>query len=100
MENHGISVIVARLGWCPRTREQVAEIAASEWARDIYFSPGDAGRFCACAVEAPESVRHAIVYAASRPLHQPRLDMSSAETLLGYVPEESWPCGIEVVESN
>jgi nucleoside-diphosphate-sugar epimerase len=100
VEMYGISVIVARLGWCPRTRAQVDEIAASEWARDIYLSPGDAGRFCACAVEAPESVRHAIVYGASRPLHQERLDLSSAETLLGYVPEESWPQGTEVVDTD
>src|SRR2546430_3294917 len=33
-ETHGISVIVARLGWCPRTPEQVQEITASEWAQD------------------------------------------------------------------
>jgi nucleoside-diphosphate-sugar epimerase len=92
-EGHGISVIVARLGWCPRTRAQVAEIAASEWSRDVYFSPNDAGRFFACAVEAPETVRHAVVYAASKPLGKPRFDMSSAAKLLGYEPQESWPQG-------
>ena len=94
-EMHGISVIVARLGWCPRTREQEAEIAASELFRDIYFSPGDAGRFFACAAEAPDTVRHAVVYAASRPLQRERFDMSGAATLLGYEPRECWPQGIE-----
>jgi uronate dehydrogenase len=98
-EAHGISVIVARLGWCPRTRAQVEEIAANEWSQDVYFSPGDAGRFFACAVEASPEVRHAIVYAASRPLHRPRFDMSSAKKLLGYEPRESWPQGIEVVDA-
>ncbi len=48
-ETHGISVIVVRLGWCPRTPEQVREIAASKDAQDVYLSPGDAGRFLACA---------------------------------------------------
>ena len=96
-EMHGISVIVARLGWCPRTREQVEEIAASELFRDVYFSPGDAGRFFACAVEAPAEVRHAVVYGASRPLTKPRFDMSSAAKLLGYEPMESWPQGVEIV---
>lgn len=93
-ETHGISVIVARLGWCPRTLEQVAEIASAEWAQDVYFSPGDAGHFFACAVEAAESVRFATVYAASRPVHQPRLDMATARELLGYEPQEQWPQGI------
>jgi uronate dehydrogenase len=95
-ETHGMSVIVARLGWCPRTAEQVAEIAASEWSQDVYFSPGDAGRFFACAVEAPEEVRFATVYAASQPVHRQRFDMGSAKELLGYEPQERWPQGIEV----
>jgi nucleoside-diphosphate-sugar epimerase len=94
-EMHGMSVIVARLGWCPRTPEQAAEIAASGHFRDVYFSPGDVGRFFACAVEAPESVRHAVVYATSRPLVQTKFDLSSAEKLLGYVPQESWPTGCD-----
>ena len=97
-ETHGISVIVARLGWCPRTRAQAAEIAADEWAQDVYLSPGDAGRFFACAVEAPAEVRHVIVNAVSRPLHRARFDMTSAAALLGYAPQESWPQGLEVVD--
>jgi nucleoside-diphosphate-sugar epimerase len=96
-EIHGVSVIVARLGWCPRTRAQVEEIAASELYRDVYFSPGDVGRFFACAVEAPGDTRHAIVYGASRPLTRPRFDMSSAAKLLGYEPQESWPQGTELI---
>ena len=99
-EIHGISVIVARLGWCPRTSGQVEEIAASELFRDVYFSPGDVGRFFACAVEAPADVRHAVVYGASRPLKQPRFDMTSASKLLGYEPVESWPQGVEIVTGS
>jgi len=92
-EMHGMSAIIARLGWCPRTPEQVTEIAASEHFRDVFLSPGDAGRFFACCVEAPDTVRHAVVYAASRALVQPRFDLSSAEKILGYIPQESWPQG-------
>ena len=100
VEIHGISVIVARLGWCPRTAGQVEEIAAGELFRDVYFSPGDAGRFFACAVEASDAVRHAVVYGASRPLRQQRFDMSSARALLGYEPMESWPQGVEIVTGS
>lgn len=94
-EAHGVSVIVARPGWCPRTEEQRREIAAAEWAQDIYMSPGDAGRFFACAVEAPESVRFAVVIAAGRPRYREHLDMTAARELLGYEPRESWPEGLD-----
>ena len=99
VETDNISVIIARLGWCPRTVGQLGEIAASDDAKDVYFSPGDAGRFFACAVEAPAEVRHAIVYAASRPVSQVRFDMSSAAKLLGYEPQEMWPQGTEIIRS-
>lgn len=94
-EAHGVSVIVARPGWCPRTEEQRQEIAAAQWAQDIYMSPGDAGRFFACAVEAPESVRFAVVIAAGRPRYREPLDMTSARELLGYEPREAWPEGLD-----
>jgi len=94
-EMHGISVIVVRLGWCPRTPEQQQEIASQEWSQDVYLSPGDAGRFFACAVEAPTTVRHAVVNAASRPRYQEQFDMTSAQVLLGYEPRDSWPEGLD-----
>jgi nucleoside-diphosphate-sugar epimerase len=95
--HHIPSVIVVRLGWCPRTREQVEEIAANGWAQDVYLSPGDAGRFFACAVEAAADIPFAIVYATSRPVQQERLALAPARSLLGYEPREQWPQGIEVV---
>ena len=98
-ETHGISVVVVRLGWCPRTPEQVQEIAASEWAQDVYLSPGDAGRFFACAVEARTDIRFAIVYASSKPIHRVHFDLEPAKNLVGFVPQETWPQGIEVVEA-
>ena len=94
-EIHGLSVIIARLGWCPRNPDQVAEIARSEWEQGLYLSPGDAGRFFACCVAAPADLRHAIVYATSKSLGIVPFDLTSAKELLGYEPQESWPTGSE-----
>jgi len=98
--SHGTSVILARLGWCPRTPEQVDEIAAADWGKDVYFSPGDTGRFFACCVEAPESVRYALVNASSRPYRTARLDLRPAWELLGFEPREIWPEGIEIIRNG
>jgi nucleoside-diphosphate-sugar epimerase len=90
-EAHGQSVIVARLGWCPRTADHARELAATPWGPDVYFSPGDAGRFFACAVEAPRDIRFAIVYATSKPAHQELYDLRPARDLLGFEPRDTWP---------
>jgi nucleoside-diphosphate-sugar epimerase len=96
-EKFGMTVVVVRLGWCPRTREQVQEISENDWAQDVYLSPGDAGRFVACAVLAPLDVRFAVVYATSLPVRQCPYDQAPARDLLGYEPRERWPQGIEVI---
>lgn len=96
-EMHGISVIIARLGWCPRNKAHLEELAATEFGPDVYFSPGDAGRFFACAIEAPPEVRYAVVNAASLHVRTQRFDMSSARNLLGYEPQDRWPQGSEVI---
>jgi uronate dehydrogenase len=95
-EKFGMSVIAVRLGWCPRTREQVEEISASDWAQDVYLSPADAGRFFAAAVEAP-GISFEVVYATSRPLRETYMDLEPARRLLGWAPTESWPQGVDVV---
>src|SRR3954471_15312503 len=53
-EMHSLSVIVARLGFCPRNAEHLREVVGSEWAQDVYLSPGDVGGFFARAVETPD----------------------------------------------
>ena len=95
-EKFGTEVIAVRLGWCPRTKEQVEEIRAEQWAQDVYLSPGDAGRFFACAVEAALPEKFVIVYATSKPQHV-MYDLETTKRLLGFEPSESWPQGIEVV---
>jgi nucleoside-diphosphate-sugar epimerase len=94
-EAHGRSVIAVRLGWCPRTPEQAREIAVTDWARDVYLSPGDAGRFFACAVSAPAGVRYAVVYACSRPPGRAVYDPEPARRVTGYEPRDTWPQGVE-----
>jgi nucleoside-diphosphate-sugar epimerase len=93
-QRHGIEVISARLGWCPRTREQEAEIAAEPRFQDVYFSPGDVGRFFAACVEAKLPHPYVILYGASRPVHQPRFDLETTRALLGYEPRDQWPEGL------
>jgi dTDP-4-dehydrorhamnose reductase len=93
-ESHGLSVLAIRLGWCPRTVEQEEEIARTDWARDVYLSPGDAGRFFAGAVESTADIRYAIFYATSRPAHRGLYDLGPARELLGYVPRDTWPEGV------
>ena len=94
-ESHGMSVIVVRLGWVPRSREHVEELASIDWAKDVYLSPGDAGRFFACAVEAPADIKFAIVYATSQPLRAAMYDLDMAKQLLGFEPRDRWPEGVE-----
>jgi nucleoside-diphosphate-sugar epimerase len=94
-EAHGLSVIVARLGWCPRNRDHARELAATPWGPDVYLSPADAGRFFACAVAAPANLRQAIVYATSRPASRLTYDLEAAKELVGFEPRDRWPEGSE-----
>ncbi len=96
-EAHGLSVVAARLGWCPRNAAHIEELKTVEWAKDVYLSPADAGRFCACAVEAPDGIRFAVVYACSRPLRQDYYDTRPARDLLGYEPRDQWPQGVDEI---
>jgi nucleoside-diphosphate-sugar epimerase len=90
----GATVIAVRLGWCPRTPEQARELAASDWAQDVYLSPGDAGRFFAAAARAPLDGGFHVVYAASKPKRQILHDEGPARQL-GYEPADTWPEGAE-----
>ncbi len=88
------SVVAVRLGFCPRDAGQEADIAGLDRNQDVYLSPGDAGRFFACAATAPRPLgSYDLVYATSIPKHQVRFDLEPAERLLGFVPEDVWPAG-------
>jgi nucleoside-diphosphate-sugar epimerase len=92
---HGIAVLAVRLGWCPRDAKQVEEIRRDERGQDVYFSPGDAGRFFAAAVEAEKLPPFAVLSATSRFTHRLRYDLSLTRELLGWEPRDQWPEGVE-----
>ncbi|MBI2805775.1 MAG: NAD(P)-dependent oxidoreductase [Planctomycetes bacterium] len=98
-EKFGMEVIAVRLGWCPRTPEQVEEIGAEQWAQDVYLSPGDAGRFFACAAEATLEQKFNVVYATSKP-RRAMYDLETTRRLLGFEPAEAWPQGVDLVMSS
>ena len=91
----GMAVLLLRLGWCPRTRGQVAEIAASPWAKDVYLSPGDAGRFFTRAVETELGPGCWTVFVSSQPAQKTVFDLKPTKQLLGWEPQEQWPAGAE-----
>lgn len=94
-ESYGLSVVAARLGWCPRTRAHADELAATDWGPDVYLSTGDAGRFFALAAEAPLDFRFAVVYACSKPVREEVYDLRAAKERVGYEPRDTWPEGID-----
>lgn len=90
---HDLTVVAARLGWCPRDAGQVGEIAAREMFQDVFLSPGDAGRFFAATVEADSLPPFSVLFATSRHVHERRYDLGDAKRLLGWEPTEAWPTG-------
>lgn len=94
---HGLSVIVLRCGWCPRTRRDVALLEASAHGVSSYLSPGDAGRGFAAAVEAPADVRFAVLFLTSRPLRAARYDLEPTRRVIGYEPRDTFPQGLELI---
>ena len=94
---HGMSVIIARLGWCPRDEGQVREIADEIMYQDVYLSPADAGRFFVGCVEAAPEVRYEILYATSKPVETLRYRLDRAREIAAFEPQEQWPDGTEII---
>lgn len=94
---HGLGIIVARLGWCPRDKEHAHALSLDEFGKDVYFSPTDASRFFICAVEAQLDTNYCVVFATSKPIRKARYDITTARELLGYEPQDTWPAGTEIV---
>jgi nucleoside-diphosphate-sugar epimerase len=89
-----MSVIAARLGWLPRSKDHAEELQASPFGTDLYLSHGDAGRFFLACVEADLAPgRFEALYVTSKPARQEKVDISAAEKLIGYTPRDRWPEG-------
>lgn len=96
-ESFGMQVIAVRLGWCPRNQGHIDDIRVADWAKDVYLSPADAGRFFACAVEAKLTEPYTLLYATSKPFKTLMYDLEPTKRLLGFEPQQRWPEGIDVV---
>lgn len=89
---HSLSVITVRLGWVTRTPEEARRMKEIG-AEACFLSHRDAGRFYACAVEA-EDVKHATLFASSKPPHDVGMDLSPARERIGYEPIDCFPSGL------
>ena len=88
-----MTVLIPRLGWCPRTLGQVNEIAGLPRGQDVYLSPGDAGRFFVRALETDLPAGAWTIFVASRPIHKTVFDLEPTTRLLGWKPLDQWPQG-------
>jgi uronate dehydrogenase len=93
--NYGMTIVAVRLGWFPRTPAHAAELASTERGPNLYFSPGDAGRFFMRTIEADLAPGFKAVYAASLPVREPVFDLDAARHLLDWEPLDQWPAGSE-----
>lgn len=93
-ETHKMDVVAVRLGACPRDRAAIDKIGHDEFTRDVYLSPGDAGRFFAKAIEAPGGFGFQPVFLCSNWVTRAIFDLEPARRLFGYEPQDRWPEGL------
>ena len=97
-EKFGLSVLAVRLGWCPRSKEQIDEISASEFSQDVYTeartTPADSSPARSRA-NGPDG--YAVVYATSKPVGWQRYDTEPTVRITGFEPRQQWPEGTEIV---
>lgn len=95
---HAMSVFSVRVGFMPRTASE-CEYIRDHGVSASYLSPRDAGRYFACAVEAPTPAdpleRYAVMFATSR-CAAPVFEIETPRRLIGYEPLDTWPSGTEV----
>lgn len=93
-EKHKLDVAALRLGACPRDRAAVQDIGGSEVIKNVYLSPGDAGRFLLCSVEAAGGFGFQPVFVCSQWITREIMDLEPARRLFGYEPQDRWPEGL------
>ncbi len=92
---HQMSVLAVRICWFVRNQKEAEHIVRSN-NEDVFLSWDDTCRFYTLAVEAaqPAPGEYACVYAVSKPLRQPTVDMQPARDVIGYEPQDVWPNGL------
>lgn len=93
-QEHGMDVVTLRLGACPRDRASIDGIGGDETIRNVYLSPGDAGRFFVNVVEAKGGFGFQPVYVCSKFITRAVMDLEPARRLFGYEPRDRWPEGL------
>lgn len=88
-EQHGMSMIVVRPGFVPRTDGHWERLEGDVELQGFYWSPRDAGQFYALCVEV-ENVNFAVLFGTSRQHAPYALDPEPARRILGYEPIEPW----------
>ncbi|MCC6580224.1 MAG: NAD(P)-dependent oxidoreductase, partial [Phycisphaeraceae bacterium] len=103
---HGMSVLAVRLGWMPRDRASTEHVG-SGGGRNLYISPGDAGRCFVCCVEAGldgkpgtageligrEGGRYGVLFAIGQPVDRTVFDPEPAKVLAAFEPQDQFPQG-------
>lgn len=91
---HKMNILAARIGWLPRTPDEMKRVGQHEGARALYLSHNDAARFFACALEHPFR-GYAVVYVTSRrPGNRYGCDLEAARRTVGYEPQDVFPSGV------
>ena len=94
-EQHGMQVVAARLGWCPRDAEQLRQLGEEPDGPDVYLSEGDAGRYFAAVVNAPTWRGFRVNYVTSQHVGHLLYDLEPARLLTGFVPQDRWDMDLE-----
>ena len=94
-QSYGMTVLALRLGWSPRTRAHLNEVANTPQGPDTYLSPGDIRRFFVRAIEAPLDPGFAALFVASRPVKQAVFDLEPTKRLLAWEPLDQYPTGAD-----
>lgn len=87
---HGLSVLVARLGWVVRSAREWALMRALPEGPRLYLGEGDLRTFFLRAV-CTDTGPFATVYALSRQRDGDLFDMVPARSLLGFEPFDTYP---------
>ena len=93
----GMSILTARIGWCPREPVHMKYNWLDRRAHSVYLSHRDAGRFFVLAVEASSLPGFAAVFVTSR-CESGGVDLAPARRLVGYEPMDSFPEGCTVFD--
>ena len=93
---HNLSVISVRIGWLPRNAEEAQNLVNSQAGKNMFFSHDDAKRFYERCVEAeqPPAGEAVILFAASKAVGTPYMDLEPARRVIGYEPQDVWPEGL------